>query len=44
MPRIVNAAKESGAKWLVVEQDTKDPELTDLESAKINIDVLRALE
>ena len=44
VPRIVNAAKESGAKWLVVEQDREDAELTELESAKINIDVLRALE
>ena len=42
--RIVKAAKDSGAKWLVVEQDRTDPDLTELESAKINVDVLRSLE
>ena len=44
LTRMVNAAKESGAKWLVVEQDRKDEGLSELESAKINIDALRALE
>ncbi len=38
---IVNAAKESGAKWLVVEQDRTDEGLSELESAKINIDCLK---
>ena len=38
---IVNASKESGAKWLVVEQDRTDAGLSELESAKINIDVLK---
>lgn len=40
---IVKAAEESGAKWLVVEQDRPDEELSELESAKINIDYLRRL-
>ena len=35
------AAIESGAKWLVVEQDRPDPDIPELESAKINIDVLK---
>lgn len=40
---IARTAIESGAKWLVVEQDNRDPDLTELESAKINIDVLKKL-
>ena len=40
---VVRAAEESGAKWLVVEQDRTDAGLSELESAKINIDYLRRL-
>ena len=40
---IVRAAQESGAKWLVVEQDRMDTDLTELESAKINIDILKSI-
>ena len=40
---VVKAAVESGAKWLVVEQDRPDIDLSELESAKINIDYLRNL-
>ena len=40
---VVKAAEESGAKWLVVEQDRPDVGLSELESAKINIDYLRRL-
>lgn len=40
---IVKAAEESGAKWLVVEQDKTDEGLSELESAKINIDCLRKI-
>lgn len=43
VPAVVNAAVESGAKWLVVEQDRPEPNHTELESAKINIDVLKSL-
>jgi len=39
----VNASVDSGAKWLVVEQDRMDEGLTELESAKINIDVLKSI-
>jgi sugar phosphate isomerase/epimerase len=40
---IVKASLESGAKWLVVEQDRPDVGLSELESAKINIDYLKKL-
>ena len=40
---IVKASIESGAKWLVVEQDRMDEGLTELESAKINIDFLKSI-
>lgn len=43
VPAIVKAAKESGAKWIVVEQDRPDSDLTEIESVKINIDVLKML-
>ena len=43
IPAIVNASVDSGAKWLVVEQDRMDEGLTELESAKINIDVLKSI-
>lgn len=41
VPAIVKAAEESGAKWLVVEQDRPDPDLSELESARINIEFLK---
>ena len=44
IPSVVKAAKESGTKWLVVEQDRPDPNLEELESARININLLRSLE
>lgn len=43
VPAIVKAAVESGAKWIVVEQDRPERGLTELDSAKVNIDFLRAL-
>ena len=43
MASVVKAAVESGAKWLVVEQDRPDVGIPELESAKINIDYLRKL-
>ena len=41
VPAIVKAAEESGAKWIVVEQDRPDPDLSELESARINIEFLK---
>ena len=41
VPAMVKASIDSGAKWLVVEQDRTDDGLSELESAKINIDVLK---
>ena len=41
---IVEAAVEAGAKWLVVEQDTPDADIAELESAKINIDFLKSID
>ena len=43
VPTIVKASLESCAKWLVVEQDRPDADLSELESAKINIDYLKSL-
>lgn len=40
---IVRASEESGAKWLIVEQDRPEPDHTELDSARININVLRSL-
>lgn len=44
VPAVVQAAKESGAKWLVVEQDRPEEELTELDSARVNVEFLRSLE
>ena len=41
IPAIVRASEESGAKWLVVEQDRADEGLDELESARINLEALR---
>lgn len=41
--RMARAAEESGAKWIVVEQDRADDGLSELESAKINVEFLKAL-
>ena len=38
---IVRASEESGTKWLIVEQDRPDPDISELESARINIEVLK---
>ncbi|MBQ4135468.1 MAG: sugar phosphate isomerase/epimerase [Clostridia bacterium] len=43
VPAIARAAVESGAKWLIVEQDRPEPDHTELDSARININVLRSL-
>lgn len=41
VPAIVKASVESGAKWLVVEQDRPESDHSELESAKINVEVLK---
>lgn len=43
VPAILEAAKEAGAKWVIVEQD-ESPERPALESAKMSIDYLRSFE
>ena len=43
MPSIIDAADESGVKWLVVEQDNPSMGLTALESAKKSIDYLASV-
>ena len=40
---IVKASVESGAKWLVVEQDKPDADIPELESARINIEFLKSI-
>ena len=40
---VVKASVESGAKWLVVEQDKPDADIPELESARINIEMLKKL-
>ena len=44
VPTIAKASFESGAKWLVVEQDRPDPGLDELGSAKVNIDFLKSID
>lgn len=41
---VARAAVESGAKWIVVEQDKADDGLTELEAAKINIEFLKKIK
>lgn len=41
---VAKASVESGAKWIVVEQDRADEGLTELEAAKINIDTLKSID
>ena len=43
IPAIVKAAVESGAKWLVVEQDLS-PERPPLEAAKLSLDYLKSIK
>lgn len=43
IPAIVEAAKESGAQWLIVEQDQPSAGKTPMECAQISIDYLRTL-
>lgn len=43
IPAIVRASVDAGAKWLVVEQDEPGPDKTPMESAKMSIDYLKAL-
>ena len=40
---VVNASIDAGAKWLVVEQDRTDEGLTELDSARINIEFLKRI-
>ena len=42
-PAILCAAEESGAKWVIVEQDKPCLGLTPLECAKASIDYLKTL-
>ena len=42
LPAIVNAAKEAGAKWLIIEQD-QSPDRPPLESSAISIDYLKKI-
>ena len=42
-PAILRAAEESGAKWVIVEQDKPSLGLTPLECAKASIDYLKSL-
>jgi sugar phosphate isomerase/epimerase len=42
-PAILNAAEESGTKWVIVEQDKPCLDLTPLECAKASIDYLKTL-
>lgn len=44
IPAILEAARDAGAKWVVVEQDNPGPGKTAMESAKMSIDYLRSLE
>lgn len=43
-PEIIAASKESGAEWVVVEQDSPSMGLTPMESIKKSIDYLKTLE
>lgn len=43
-PNILEAAKDSGAEWVVVEQDQATMGLTPLESIKASIDYLKSFE
>lgn len=43
MPAILDACKESGAKWVVVEQDQPSMGKTPLESIKMSIDYLKTI-
>ena len=43
IPEIVEAAKDAGAEWLVVEQDSPSLGLTPMESIKVSIDYLRSI-
>ena len=42
-PAILEAAKEAGTKWVIVEQDTPSMGLTALECAKVSIDYLKSI-
>ncbi len=44
IPSIIEASKEAGAEWLVVEQDRPAPGQTSLESAELSIKYLKTLE
>lgn len=43
-PEIISASKESGASWVVVEQDVPSMGLTSMESIKKSIDYLKTLD
>lgn len=42
-PEILKAAKESGAEWVIVEQDNPSMDKTPMECAKMSIDYLKSL-
>ena len=42
LPAIVRAAKEAGAKWLIIEQD-QSPDRPPLEASAISIDYLKKI-
>ena len=42
-PAILNAAKEAGTKWIIVEQDRATMGKTPLECAKMSIDYLKTI-
>ena len=43
-PTILNAAEESGVKWVVVEQDEPSMEKTPFECAELSINYLKSLD
>jgi sugar phosphate isomerase/epimerase len=43
-PAILDAAKDAGAEWVVVEQDNPSMGLTPMESIKKSIDYLKSFE
>ena len=44
IPAILEASKDAGAKWVVVELDSPSPGLTPLECIKASIDYLKSFE
>lgn len=44
MPAIIQASKDAGARWLVVEQDNPGSDKTSMESVEMSINYLKTLE